>query len=542
MPLEIDLGARLREKLLTKATELGHSSSLKTEEWAKKFLPHYFFRGMCELHHKLAAVGDELQADRQGESSGGKRILVIAPRGNAKSTWCSLAIPLKAICEGTEKYIIMVADTAGQAESYLANIAAELEGNDLLREAYPLACQQATVWNASRKETKNGVCIEAVGKGSKVRGRRFGQYRPSLFIVDDPQSDEDVLSANTRAKDVDWFDKALCPAGDTETNILVVGTMLHRECIVGILGNRPSFEVVRFASIMQWPDTLDTLWKQWANLYHSDTDKCKEFYTTNSEAMQVGAKVLWPEKEDLYTLMVMREDIGHLAFASEKQNDPRDPSKCEFPEEWFDGCMYTEPPKYNKIVTVGFLDPAMGGQTKKHDYPAIIILHYLPEYGYCLVEVDMRKRPVSTRIDDIIALHGIVHFSVFGVESVGFQQLIGAELTAKAPLLPISLVENTGTHKNTRISRLGIWLQRKFFRFKSGCPDTKILLNQLKDHPHSDHDDGPDALEGALRILTQYVDLGVTDINGEDLELDDGLGNNIFGNTEQDEREWVILS
>lgn len=174
---------------------------------------------------------------------------------------------------------------------------------------------------------------------------------------------------------------------------------------MGELANRADFDIVKFASIISWPTHLDTLWAQWIKYYHSDKDKCVKFYQDNKDKMNEGVHVLWPEKEDILTLMQMRENIGYQAFASEKQNDPRDPSKCEFPEEYFEGVMYENPPAYSKIVTVGYLDPALGGETKKHDFPAIITLHYLPEYNYCLVEVQMKKKPVNQIVDDMIDWH-----------------------------------------------------------------------------------------------------------------------------------------
>lgn len=525
MPEPLSIGKSLAEKLRTKAVEKAVKNDIGLKEWALKYIPHYFFRGMCELHTSLAGIGDELKYKR------GEKVLVIAPRGNAKSTWCSLALPLKAICEGYEKYIILCADTSDQAKAYLKSIGEELENNELLRRDYPLACKPGSTWNTDRKETSNGVCVEALGKGNKVRGRKFGQYRPSLFIVDDPQGDEDVLSPSTRAKDIAWFDTALSPAGDTTTNIFVIGTMLHRECIVGVLYNRADFKKVRFSSIISWPTALDTLWKDWISLYHSGESNAKEvcldFYTRNKDAMDAGAKVLWPEKEPLYDLMVMRENITYQAFASEKQNDPRDPNKCEFPEEYFEDIFYKEVPHHNSRITVGYCDPALGGETKKHDFSAIITLHYLPEQNLCYVECDIQKRPINLTIDSMIEWDKIVKYQAFGIEANGFQQLIYNELVAKAPLFPGIPVENNGIHKNTRISRLGIWLQRKFFRFKYGCPFTRILIQQLKDHPHADHDDGSDGLEGAVRVLTKFIN--PSDDSISDHPYDDGLGENIFG-------------
>ena len=45
--------------------------------------------------------------------------------------------------------------------------------------------------------------------------------------------------------------------------------------------------------------------------------------------MTAAEAVLWPQREPLYDLMVLRATVGAAAFGSEKQNYPVDPSACE---------------------------------------------------------------------------------------------------------------------------------------------------------------------------------------------------------------------
>jgi hypothetical protein len=52
---------------------------------------------------------------------------------------------------------------------------------------------------------RNGVVIETLGTGSKIRGRRNRQDRPSLIIVDDPQNEDHVTSAIRRERSWQWF-------------------------------------------------------------------------------------------------------------------------------------------------------------------------------------------------------------------------------------------------------------------------------------------------------------------------------------------------
>jgi len=523
------LAKELAERIRARASTLVKSKE-SIIDWAHKYTPHFFFREGCQFHNEIASVLDVMAIKR------GQKVLVLAPRGNAKSTLCSMAAPLKFICEGTERYILLISDTADQARAYLKTITSELEKNELLIARYPMACAQGDTWNKDRIETRNDVCIEAIGKGMSVRGRKYKQFRPTCVILDDPQNDDDVLSPTTRDRDLDWFDKALSSVGDKETNFFLIGTNLHRASIVNVLSKRSDYKLMRYASIKTWPTNMD-LWKHWEPLYITNRgDEAQKYYIDNKDMMDAGAEVLWPQKESLLELMQLRATIGPVAFSTEKQNEPRDPNKCEFDETLFEGddveydTLPTDPKIVpNGFITVGYCDPAKGGDTKKHDYPAIILLHYSPDLGKCFVTCDMTRQPVNQRIDKIIEYISLFKCYSFGIESNGFQQLMAEELTAKCPLAPIRQIINQGIHKNTRISRLSIWFHRRFFVFKRGCKHTKIVLQQILDHPNSDHDDGPDALEGAIRTLTNEIDLTrLTNVNDVPNFADDGLGDNIL--------------
>ena len=69
-----------------------------------------------------------------------------------------------------------------------------------------------------------------------------------------------------------------------------------------------------------------------------------------------------------------------------------------------------------------------------------------------------------------------------------------------------------------RIRRLGPYLSSHRVRFKTGSPGTKLLVEQLQEFPIADHDDGPDALEMALRLAVEIV-------NGRTIH--DGLGSRL---------------
>jgi hypothetical protein len=81
--------------------------------WGKKYLPDHFRRPASNLHRWLAEQLDAAQFRR------GTKLNVLGPRGGAKSTLGSLALPLRAAVECWEPYIWIVSDTKHQACAHL---------------------------------------------------------------------------------------------------------------------------------------------------------------------------------------------------------------------------------------------------------------------------------------------------------------------------------------------------------------------------------------------------------------------------------------
>jgi predicted phage terminase large subunit-like protein len=60
-------------------------------------------------------------------------------------------------------------------------------------------------------------------------------------------------------------------------------------------------------------------------------------------------------------------------------------------------------------------------------------------------------------------------------------------------------------NKTVRIRTLNTYIAQRKLRFKNRSPGTERLVNQLRDFPNGDHDDGPDALEMAIRVMGQIL-------------------------------------
>ncbi len=455
------------------------------------------------------------------------RLAVIAPRGSAKSTWLSFAYPLFCALTLRERYILLIAETSAQARRYLRSIKQELESNSALRAAYPEAAGRGRPWNVDRIVLNNGVEIEALGTGSSIRGRKNAATRPTLVVVDDPQDRKHITSVTQRANHWTWFMHDLLNVGATSTNYLVAGTSLHRDSLVDRLLRHAGWEGKRFPSIEHWPRNMDR-WREWETIYTDLNNQgraldARVFYQQHRREMDAGAVVCWSDYEDLYTLMRLRVDIGRTAFESEKQGNPLNPELCEWPEAYFDDSIWFEQwPSALRVKTMA-LDPSKGADSRVGDYSAFVLLG-VDENGVLYVEADLRRRPVEEIVQDGVELRRRFQPDVFGCESNAWQDLLGGEFATAfrergmLDARPWSIQNHEP--KVVRIRRLGPFLSQRRLRFKTRSPGTALLIEQLKDFPLGKHDDGPDALEMAIRLANQTLSGWRDDGLGDRLPID----------------------
>ena len=78
-------------------------------DWGRKYLPDHFQLPPSNMHRWMAEQFDAALRTR------GTKINVLGPRGAAKSTIGTLALPLRAAVECQENYIWIVSDTKNQA-------------------------------------------------------------------------------------------------------------------------------------------------------------------------------------------------------------------------------------------------------------------------------------------------------------------------------------------------------------------------------------------------------------------------------------------
>jgi predicted phage terminase large subunit-like protein len=489
-------------------------------EWGQTYLPRHFRKAPSLMHRWLS---EQLHT---ATKSRGTKLNLIGPRGGAKSTLGTLAHVLRCAVEVREPYIWIVSDTRSQANAHLENVKAELLDNAALARAYPDAVGEGDIWRSGKAQLRNGVVIEAYGTGQRIRGRRVREQRPTLIVCDDIQNDDHIESARQRELSLQWFRGTLLKAGNRRTNYLNLATALHHDALALVLHRTPGWQSRIFRAVERWPDAM-SLWHEWERRFTDLTDEhrtatARQFYETHQSELEAGAVLLWPEEEDLVSLMAMRVEGGNTAFEREKQGSPVNPDACEWPETYFgEGIWFHRWPENLRLRVIA-LDPSKGSESRHGDYSAFVLLG-VDDQGVCFVEADLARRPIPQMVAEGAELCRRFRPDAIGFEANQFQELLGSDFVAEFQKQGVVGLQPWTLHNHVkklmRIRRLSPLLAQGRLRFLAGSAGTRLLVEQLKFFPCADHDDGPDALEMAVRLAGELMNQRPGDGLGDRLLL-----------------------
>ena len=481
------------------------------EYFGRTYFPHYIVAPSSEFHKYIC---DRYPAMilRSIETGQGDKQADGAPRGNAKSTWTDLVLALWCVAFKYRYFILIVSDTASQAEDFIQFLKAELEVNERLAQDFPKLVGQGAIWRADTIITANRVKIRGVGAGQKLRGMRHGSKRPDLVIGDDLENDEAVESPEQRKKLERWFFKALMKIGQKDTVYIILGTILHYDSLLSNLLNKPGWKGRKFKAVIKYSESK--LWEKWEELFvdisigKEAAEKAADaFFEANKEIMLAGTEVLWPEVEDYYYLMKMRISDGPAYFESEKQNEPINPEDAVFLEEWLVDWEEGDV-DLKGIPHAGSCDPSLGKRNKRGDPSAILGGRMKTRILY-LDTADIGRRQPDQIMTDMLAHHSRDPFDKIRIETVQFQEFFARQFE--------KLTHETGqtmniddyipnADKDLRIIRLQPWIKNGWIRFKAGVPGMRVLKQHLiyyRPKNKGGPDDGPDALEMLLGLCEE---------------------------------------
>ena len=440
----------------------------------RTYLPHYFSHSEAPFHRELVGLLDKRPSAQEVLIP----VVVAAPREFAKTTICSFGYVLHQICFAQRHFIILGSDTKDLASDLAGYIFLELLHNERLRQDFGELVRD----NQGVEDflTYNDIRVKSRGRGQRLRGLKHKQWRPDLVVLDDMENDREVLNPVLVRRVLRWVSGTVYPAIEAHGSLFWIGT---------VLGPRSALQTAILSD--------EEPWRHWnRRLYR---------------ALLEDGSSLWPERHPVEKLALQKQMMGSLAFNREKMNQPQD-EEGVFREEWLR--FYQPADLEGKELNVsGFFDPSLEAGHSA-DYKAVVIVGLeRREMIYYVLDAFIQKNSLDFTIAAIYERHKRYGFYTFGVEDNLFQRLLLREFDRVAQVrglhLPLRGVTSK-TAKETRISRLSPLVERGLIRFCRGQGDQDLLIEQLLYFPSKTvHDDGPDALEGAIALQEGGAGMGL---------------------------------
>lgn len=470
-------------------------------EFANIYLSDFCYYDFSSFHYDIATHFEDIILNKKNERT---YSCIISPRGHAKSFWASFALPLWCICYKHTDHIMIVTDSGDLSKQFVVDIKMQLETNEKIIKDFG-ELKGKTIWQNEKILCSNGVAVSSKGSGAAIRGAKIMGKRPSLIICDDILNEENSNTPEQRKKLYDWYMKTLCPTGDINCSIVVVGTILNDACLLNKMLTEPEFSEYyrrKYQAVIEFSDS--PLWEEWEKILHdlsrenpvADADA---FYFKHKEEMTKGIQVLWDREPDMYMKLMKIQAQSPEAFSCEYQNDPLLEENREFKEEWIQANFYNpEDLPMIKEVYIG-VDAAATAKLKSDNSAIAVVGRAEDNYLYVL-ESFVKKVSIDTLVEQLI-LYSIQYqdkLVKIRVETTVFQTLLVDIMKEKSMqcglYLPFEEV-NSRKDKELRIRSLIVPVKNGYLKFNR---EHKALLEEMRRFPVAKHDDALDSLHLAV--------------------------------------------
>ena len=333
------------------------------------------FQLFCESYfpetYSLAWSPDHLKVIEKIETAvlrGGFFALAL-PRGSGKTTITESAA-LWSMLYGHREFVVLIGATESAALELLDSLKTELEANERLAEDFPEVCYPVAqlegianrcagqlykgertriTWTSNEivlptveGSRASGIIVRVAGITGRIRGMKFKRsdgrnVRPSLVVIDDPQTSESAGSLEQTRKRVRVLAGdilGLAGPGQKISGIMPC-TIIRPGDMADIILNRnthPDWNGEKTRMVYRFPTNMK-LWEEYAEIRaealrtEGNFQKATEFYLANREAMDAGAEVSWEARFNHDEVSALQHAMNlkfqdEAAFMSEYQNDP----------------------------------------------------------------------------------------------------------------------------------------------------------------------------------------------------------------------------
>ncbi|MEN6359276.1 MAG: hypothetical protein ABFD59_04325 [Smithella sp.] len=465
-PFENDTPAKKRERMERCNDPL---------EFMRTYLPHYFPSDPASCHGEWCEI-----AGTPGLN------LIGAPRDHAKTTVVTFGLRVYKIAKQLCNYIMLGSDTHDQATRFTVSIKIELEDNPRLRHDYGKIIAKTRTWSDDLFVTAGGTMVEALGRGDKWRGKKFGPHRPDDIGLDDMESNISVKSPEVTKGIVDFIQSEVLGCIEGDCAATMVGNLFHGKSAISQL------------IAMEDEETGKPIYN--TRVYDAIVDEEKHI-------------TLWPARWPWAKLMRRKRLVTTRVFNKEYRNKTTD-EDSPFPENnvvHFDRIQVIT----RRLIFATGVDPSSTSGNKS-DYRAVVTwgLDRDAMLFFCM-HAWIKRRSISEMFAAAYAQNERYPGRVIIEENMLKEFLHDAiknyaiQVGSYLPWMPIH--HSTSKVDSRIIGTCEYLWEHQRMQFDKGHSDQNILKEQYIYILNSTvHDDGPDASEMAISYLQKGLGRRIT--------------------------------
>ena len=433
--------------------------------FCRTYFPEYCTHGFAPFHKEWPRIRTRENEPWQ----------VIAFRGAAKTALLNLLDALHAFIFHDVHFAVFGAYTEPKARVRTGRLLLELQSPRLRADfgEFRFGSAKPAIGNfvvhipGARARS---VAVWAISIGQDPRGLNHGPYRPDFVRLDDIQNRRRAKSRRLTKDAVEWITKDLLPA-------------LREPYSFGIL-----------ATPLGGVET-------WLEKGKHDAVTIK----TYRYPAEKGGRAAWKEYFPASRLRTIRGTIGSRAYNQEYKLVADTDDERPFKEDSIRHYTPLEVASKRYDYIVAWLDPSIK-QGEKNDYKALVCVGgALDETHIDVLSAWIKRASIRRMIDAAYTCYDRHSPIYIYWEDNGGQGLLQESWDHAAErygyYLPVR-GETNSLAKEVRIEgTLSAPIENGVIRFHPTDKDQALLIDQLLDCFDGDHDDGPDALEGAVRKL-----------------------------------------
>lgn len=464
--------------------------------------------------------------------SAARYVAIAAPRGHAKSTAITFSYTLAALLFRERRFVVIVSDSEFQASMFLGQIKQALQENQDIVNLFHIKKNEKGIVEFDKEtetdiivSTEDGHKFRVIAKGSeqKMRGLLWEGQRPDLMVLDDMESDEQVMNKERRDKFRRWFYGALIPALSENGLIRYVGTILHQDAMLEQL-------MPKVGGIYVIEEPLKMYKEKYAGFWHTVK------YRAHSEDWK---EILWPDRWSKERLQEVKAEYTQMGlsdkYSQEYLNVPIDESTAFFKRKDFQGMVPEDKKKnLNYYITGDFAI----SERDRADY-TVFVVGGMDENGMLHIRNVVRARMDGEEIiQTMIGLQKVYNPLAFGIEEMQVSKALGPyinrAMVESNVYMNIILMKPYRSDKLTRAQSIRARMRAGGVRFDKGADWYQDMEDECILFPRSRHDDQVDSLAYLGLLLDKIID-APTEAEAEEeryLEEYNESGTNMQGRNE----------